>query len=132
MPAPNDTNLVNVSTRDVAAPVSNNVLSLANPFEVVIETEAGSAIFGGGTAYETGIVVNDSTSHETIHEETIGPGNMGDAKWPTQKNEFVYQVPAAALAGRVNHVCVVIAWLRNDGESGTGSFPVTIQSGRAR
>lgn len=112
MPAPNDANTINVYTRDVGAPVSNNVLSITNDFQVVVEVEAGNAIFGGGTAYETGIVVNDSSNHETIHEENVGPGNMGDANWPIQKTEFVYTVPQAALAGRSNHVCVVIAWLK--------------------
>lgn len=112
MPAPNDANMLNTYTRDVGAPVSNNVLSITSDFQVVVEAEAGNAIFGGGTAYETGIVVNDSSNHETIHEESVGPGNMGDANWPIQKTEFVYTVPQAALAGRANHVCVVIGWLK--------------------
>lgn len=47
----------------------------------------------------------------TIYTSSM-PGHMGDLRWPTQKHTIRYDVPAAALSNREDHVCRVYAYLR--------------------
>lgn len=115
MPAPNDVGLVNVFTRDAGGAISNQVFSIANDLEIVVELEAGSTIYGGGTQYETGVVVRDLSKNEVIPTDpaSYGPEAMGPSgEWDPQKDEFVYTVKAGDIAGRANNVCEAIAWLK--------------------
>ncbi|MDX1522733.1 MAG: hypothetical protein R3264_13985 [Anaerolineae bacterium] len=125
---PNDAELVRVFTREVGGAIADVTFPVADDFEVVVEVEAGSAIFGGGTQYETGIVVRDKMAGDTIQATPqlasgagvpanpagFGPEGMAGAgtEWLSQANQFVYKVEAAALGGRENHICEVMAFLK--------------------
>lgn len=113
---PNDAELVRVFTREVDAAIADVTFPVTEDFQVVVEVEAGSAIFGGGTQYETGIVLRDKTTGSVIPTTpaSFGPEGMdgAGANWPSQANQFVYRVAAADLAGRENHICEVLAFLK--------------------
>jgi hypothetical protein len=97
-------------------------------FEVVVEVEAGTAVFNAGTQYHAGIVLRDKTATDIIQATPqlaegggvaaatagFGPEGMSLAgkEWRTQADQFVYRVAAADLAGRENHICEVLAFLR--------------------
>lgn len=113
---PNDAELVRVFTREVGAAIADVTFPVVDDFEVVVEVEAGSAIFGGGTQYETGIVLRDKTAGSVIPTTPAGFGPEGmdgaGANWLNQANQFVYTVAATDLAGRENHICEVLAFLK--------------------
>lgn len=115
MSAPNDTNLVRVWARDAGEFISTTSFSVKNNFEVVVELEAGSAIFGGGTQYVTGIVVRDLTKNETIFKSTTPPsipGQMGDNFWPSAKHPISYIIHSNYLTNRQDHFFSILAFLR--------------------
>lgn len=113
---PDDAALVGIYTREVGGIVRDVTLPHDADFEIIVDVEAGSGVFGAGTQYETGVVVRDLTDNTTIPTtptgygpEAMGPG--GD--WDPQADQFVYQVSAADLgAGKENHLCEVLAFLR--------------------
>lgn len=125
---PNDAELIRVWTRKTGGTVAHLTFPVNANFEIVVDVEAGDAMFGGGTEYETGIVLRDKTAGDTIQTTPqlaagggvpadpagFGPDGMDGAgtEWLTQANQFVYLVEAADLAGRENHICEVLAFLR--------------------
>jgi hypothetical protein len=134
---PNDAELVRVFTRRPGtAVIGDATVSRAAGFDVAVQAEAGQAIHQSGAVFATNIVVKDLSDDTTIaHTPANGfgegsgagrPDNLGSAGangWPAPDREFEYNVaPGAIPAGKVNHVCQVIAWLRV-GRTGTPLGP---------
>ena len=123
---PNDAKLANVYTREEKTTISDRSFSVAHPFEIILEVEAGSTIFNDGVSYHIGFVLQDLTANTTNIplEPTTGPwsaqvgpavgfaGSMGTGPWSAQASKFLYTVAAADLANRVDHICQVVAFLR--------------------
>ena len=125
---PNSAELIRVFTRQVNGVVADVTFADNADFEVVVEVEAGEAIFNAGTQYQTGIVLRDKTAADIIQTtpqfsggggvpaDTAGFGpegmSLAGTEWLTQTNLFVYRVAAADLAGRENHICEILAYLR--------------------
>jgi hypothetical protein len=115
---PNDVELVRVWTREVGASVADVTFPHNADFQVVVDVEAGTTIFGGGTKYQTGIYVRDLSNFTAIPAAPVPPtvttqDDMGAASWPNTRHQFVYKVAAADLgAARENHCCEVLAFLR--------------------
>jgi len=112
---PNDAELVRVWTREVGGAIGDLTFPYNKPFEVVVDVEAGNAIFGGGTTYQTGVAVRDLSDGTIIAVTSPASvaGNMGDPNWPAPAQQFVFTVPAANLgAGKENHCCEALAFLR--------------------
>jgi hypothetical protein len=119
---PNDANIIRVYPRQVGSPASDSAFSYNAPLEVVMEVEAGSALFGSGAQYAVGIVVRDLSDFSILPKPAPTPGthtpvidandNLHGANWDRQADQFVYTVPAASLAGRQNHILEILGYLR--------------------
>lgn len=125
---PNDADIVRVFTR--AAPdgaVSEEAFPSNADFEVVVEVEAGSAIFATGALYEVGLAVIDYTGFNLFPipvpaaAHVAGTPNIAVAdhmitgKWTTQTQSFVYTVSHTGppnFTTREGHFCEVLASLR--------------------
>jgi hypothetical protein len=59
---PNDGGIVRVFTREVGATVPDFTLKVANPFEVVVEGEAGSVLAASGVPYNLILEALDITA----------------------------------------------------------------------
>ncbi|NJP92028.1 hypothetical protein HCN51_21620 [Nonomuraea sp. FMUSA5-5] len=109
---PNDAELVQVYTRNVGKTIADVTFSSTADFEVVVEVEAGDAMFSAGAEYTVDIVVRDLTANDTI---PFTPGrikdNLGKPTWPKEDNAFVFTVQAANLASRKGHLCEVHGYL---------------------
>ena len=126
---PDDAQLSRVFTRDVGGPVEDQTFAISADFEVVVEVEAGSTIFGNLATYGIGVAVIDysfdATAIQNITPNTgvppnafvgfQGPSAMGSPPWATQAAQIVFTVHAADLAGRVDHMCQAYAVLRAGG-----------------
>ena len=69
---PNEADIIRVSTRESNAEVADNTLDPSLNAEVVVEVEAGSAIFGTGGQWQVGVHVRD-----------LDGGNIGTTLTPT-------------------------------------------------
>jgi len=108
----NDAAVVSVYTRRVGSAIADEILAVNEDFEVVVEVEAGQALFNLGAHFETDIIVRDISDNNDIQATPAGfSGNTSSADWPTQAHEFVYTVAAADLAGRENDICEVQSYL---------------------
>jgi hypothetical protein len=55
-----------VYTRETGGPVADVTLDSTADFEVVVEAEAGSAIFGTGAQFRTGLLIKDIIDNTNI------------------------------------------------------------------
>ena len=115
MIAPNNTKLVRICASEIGDSIASNVFSVSKDFQIVVDIEAGSTIFGGGAQYVTGVVLKDLFDNTLIFKgniPTFATGYMGDTYWPKPKHSMRYTVPAIALTGRDDHFCRIYAFLR--------------------
>lgn len=118
-----DVEIVRVYTRNPGG-IADTTFSTTLPLDVVIEAEAGAGLLGGLGPFEAGVVLRDlSTSGGPAPNSHVipttppvgawffGPGSL----WATAATQLVFTVPAASLAGRVNHICEVIAYIKVPG-----------------
>ncbi|WP_406356283.1 hypothetical protein [Streptomyces sp. NBC_00658] len=110
---PNDVELVRVFTRRLKGTIADVTLESTSEFEVILEAECGTALFGVAGKYQAEIVVRDITANNNIPFKVAGPtsGAFGDATWPQEDQQFVYHVEPSALKGRGGHLCQVYAYL---------------------
>jgi hypothetical protein len=118
---PNDAELVRVFTRATGSPISDVTHPANAGFQVVVDAEAGNALHAATTGYTVGVIVRDLADLSLIPatEAVTGTnplaGAMTDASWPAPANQFVFNVALAAIAGKANRPCEVMAWLRTAG-----------------
>ncbi len=115
---PNDVDLVRVFTRTVGGTTAEVALPYNAGFQVVVEAEAGSAIFASGAQFAISLVVRDLTTGTNFAVTPVPPSpspgtnaNLNSAAWPAQTRQFVYSV-AAPGAARENDIGQVLASLR--------------------
>jgi hypothetical protein len=109
---PNDVELTQVYTRDLNKTIADVTFASTSDFEVVVEAEAGNAIFAGGGQFTTNIVVRDLTANDNIPFTPGGvSGQFGKPEWQREDNSFVYTIRAHDLANRKGHLCEVYAHL---------------------
>jgi len=111
---PNDVDLARVFVREPGTAVGDDSIPAASGLEIVVEAEAGSAIHGQGAQFLTNIVVRDLTANNNIpaNPATGFSGTMATAAWQNFDHQFVFNIAAAALTGRQNHLCEVLAFLK--------------------
>jgi hypothetical protein len=117
---PNDVELVRVFTRRTGSAIADITFPFNVGFQVVLDAEAGNAIFAGGAQFEVGVVVRDLTDGTVIATTPVpptppppSPAHLNAPEWPALANRFVYNVAAGALgAAKENHICEVLAFLR--------------------
>ena len=110
---PNDAELVRVFTRKPGEDIADATFPYNENIEIVVEAEAGSAIFGSGSPYEADVVVRDLTDNTLIHAVGTASGSLGSGGWNTKPTEFTFSIHAHHLgAAKENHILEVIAYLR--------------------
>ena len=118
---PNDVDIVRVFARSAGGTTAESALRFDKDFEVVVEVEAGGAIFSTAAEYAVGLVVRDlqdgtffpiPTPAAGFTEPAIGfNDHMQTGQWTAQNQPFVYTVTAPG-SGRENHICDILASLR--------------------
>ena len=123
---PNDVELTRVFTRQVNGKIADVTLSSGDDFEVVVEVEAGTAVFNQGAQYKTDIVIRDLSANNNIPRGPAGiAGALGSAPWDAQAKQLVFTVKAADLAGREGDLCEVYAYLLEGNKDPDASFLVS-------
>jgi hypothetical protein len=111
---PNEADIIRVSVRAVGSPVADNTLDPGVDAEVVVEVEAGSAVFGLGAQWHVGITVKDLDGGVipfVLAPTTVLNGNLAAAPWNTQAATFRYTMTSAELSGHKGHLCQVHGYL---------------------
>jgi hypothetical protein len=113
---PNDVDLARVFVRELRenSVVGEESIDIRSGLQIVVEAEAGSAIHGGGTTFLTNIVVRDLTANNNITAQPPAgfTGSMATVAWQPLDKQFVFNVAPGVLAGRQNHLCEVLAFLK--------------------
>lgn len=111
---PNEADIIRVSTRESNAEVADNTLDPSLNAEVVVEVEAGSAIFGTGGQWQVGVHVRDLDGGNigtTLTPTTTMSGHLGTAPWTAQRAILKYTIPAGNLTAHKGHLGRVHAYL---------------------
>lgn len=113
---PNDVDLARVFVRELIqnSVVGEESIDIQSGLQIVVEAEAGAAIHGQGTQFLTNIVVRDLTANNTITAQPPGGfnGQMATAAWQPLDKQFLFSVAPGVLAGREDHLCEVLAFLK--------------------
>ena len=118
MPAPNDVEIVRVYTRSVGENISDVQFRSDENFEVVVETEAGSAKLGSGEPFQIGVTVRNLTDSSISTHNDTQSGNISNPDWTSPALETVFPAsgtgytPSPGLGQAGTHCYEVIAWLR--------------------
>lgn len=105
----NQVQLEQVYARNGGGATSEESIKDNVPYELVMEAEAGSAMFNAGGAYKLIMVLRDLTTSSTVSVNTVS-GSFGDANWPAPALKRAFP-QAAAGAGRDDHVLQALAVL---------------------
>jgi hypothetical protein len=113
---PNDVDLARVFVRELRekSVVGEESIDIKSGLQIVVEAEAGTAIHGQGTQFLTNIVVRDLTANNNIPAQPAAgfSGQMDKPEWQPLDKQFVFTVAPGVLAGRQNHLCEVLAFLK--------------------
>jgi hypothetical protein len=110
--SPDDARLVRVFPRKMGAMIADVAFPSDCVFEIVVECEAGRALYAIGAKYEIRIdVIDFSAMTSVVTSAIVATGHLGGAGWPTQAQQIVFPV---AAPGAVNegHVWKAIASLK--------------------
>lgn len=111
---PNEADIIRASVREANGEVAHETLDPTLDAEVVVEVEAGSAIFGTGAKWQVGVHVRDldgATIPVTLTPTTTMNGNFGTAPWTAQRAILRYKIPSGNLTTHKGHLGQVHAYL---------------------
>ncbi|MFE1802252.1 hypothetical protein ACFW9L_39635 [Streptomyces sp. NPDC059517] len=108
---PNDTEIVRVFARNTISPSADPTLDPKEAAQIVVEAEAGDAVFRLGAPYEVDVTVKDLVDGTNISTTPAGAvtGQLSQAPWGKQQSEFVFAVAASELDKHKGHQCEVYA-----------------------
>ena len=108
---PNDVEIVRVYARNTASPSADPTLNPKEAAQIVVEAEAGDAIFRIGAPYEVQITVKDLVDGSNLPVAPAGAvtGLLSTAPWDKQQIKFDFDLTAAELAKHKGHQCEVYA-----------------------
>jgi hypothetical protein len=116
MPQANDAEIVRVYTRNAGGTVADRTPNISGgtpSFQVVVESEAGNTLAGGGASYLLSIEAFDLTAGNnpggSLSAKTTPPGKIFDAggatpHWPQNTEVFTISLTAAQVTALTNHV----------------------------
>lgn len=113
---PMQARIVRVSTRESGGPISDVTLDPNQNAEIVVEVEAGSAVFGMGAHWRIGLHVHDLdggvipfalTPTTMLHGHMNEPGDV----WDHPSKTFRYTIDKASFAAHEGHLGRVHAYL---------------------
>jgi hypothetical protein len=111
---PNKADIIRVYTREGNGTVADNTLDPNFDGKIVVDLEAGFAIFGTGAKWQLGVVVKDledGTIPFTLTPTTAVSGNLDSPPWSSHSETFEYTIPAADLSTHKGHLCQIYAYL---------------------
>lgn len=111
---PNEADIVRASVREANGEVAHDTLDPSLDAEVIIDVEAGSAIFGTGAQWQVGVHVRDLDGGNigtTLTPTTTMSGHFGTAPWTNQRAILRYTIPAGNLTTHKGHLGRVHAYL---------------------
>jgi len=117
---PNDVALVRVYTKEPGEIISDVTFEVDSDIEVVLEAEAGSAIFGSGASYKFSFVIRDLSECVCIYEDELS-GFFGDDNWPELRTQIVRTVPPRGIQDVINNIMQVEAVLLTGGVGPKGA-----------
>jgi hypothetical protein len=100
--------------REPGSVVGEETIDIGSGLQIVVEAEAGTAIHGAGTQFLTNIVVRDLTANTNIPALPAAgfSGQMATPAWPAFDNQFLFNVAPGVLAGKQDHICEVLVFLK--------------------
>jgi hypothetical protein len=113
---PNQADIIRVSTRELGGQIADVTLDPSKDAEVVVEVEAGSAVFGLGAHWQIGLHIRDLDGGAIpfvlaptpkLHGHMNEPGDV----WDTRAKTFRYTIEKATLGTHKGHVGRVHAHL---------------------
>lgn len=113
--SPHAIKVVRVYPREVGTDVQNVTLLARKDFEVVIETEVGTAVFGSGGEYEIGLIARNLSDDAKVIYSDHMRSFFGGTEWHKLKNTFQFTVPAAAIHGLEDNILETVVYLRTGG-----------------
>ena len=87
---PNDVEIVRVYTRQPKGDIADSTFATSEKCEVVVEAEAGSAIWAMGVPYWIGVSVRDLTDNTVKVYSTEEGSNLGGSKWEKKTYKKVF------------------------------------------
>ena len=114
---PNDVELVRVFTRQPAGATADVTFAVNQPFQIIVEAEAGATYMLGGAlvnaTYQVGVTVRDLTDGSTIPVTApIDASGTIPATWTNAPaRSFTFNVAAQPQA-KADHCLEVLAFLR--------------------
>ena len=103
MPSANQCELSRVYVRNSGGQVSEESIKDNASFDVVLEAEAGQALFNNGGAYKLIMVLTDLTGDYITFATNTLSGTFGDANWPNPVLSFPFTLPPTG-SGREDHL----------------------------
>ena len=103
MPSANQCELSRVYVRNSGGQVSEESIKDNASFDVVLDAEAGQALFNNGGAYKLIMVLTDLTGDYVTYANNALTGTFGDANWPSPVLSFPFTLPPVG-PGRDDHV----------------------------
>ncbi|MCZ6900829.1 MAG: hypothetical protein O7F74_11380 [Bacteroidetes bacterium] len=120
---PNDAELLRVYTREVGGTIGDISIPFNEDIEIVVEVEAGSAIFDSRAQFKVGVIVRDLSDNTIIPTAGEISGALGDEGWETESPQFTFTISSTNLgAAKENHVCEVITYSLIGIATGDASF----------
>ncbi len=103
MPNANDVELVRAFVRPVGGTIGEETIKDNQPFEVVAEVEAGTALFNIGGPYKILGVVQDENTGAVVATPSVS-GTFGTAPWTTPAAVIPLPPVPAQGTGKDNHI----------------------------
>ena len=102
MPNANGCELARVYVRNPGGVVSEESIKDNQPYEIVLEAEAGSALLNGGGQFKLRVFLTDMVTDITVPAGAVN-GAFHTAAWPNMALQHVFARPAPG-AGNDDHV----------------------------
>ncbi len=100
---PNDVEVVRIYPREAGSTTQDIALETGSDFELAVDGEAGTTLYGTGGSFTLKVMIRDFTQNSNVIHTDSRSGNFGNG-WANLKETFVFNVPAAVIAGRDNNI----------------------------
>jgi hypothetical protein len=100
VPNTNQAILARVYATETGGAIEEEALRSDQPFDIVVEAEAGNNVFNAGGTYKVQMVLTDYTQNMTTANTQTISGTFGpaDANWTAQELQHRFVIPAQGAA----------------------------------
>lgn len=126
---PNDVDLIRIYAREANTLTEDITMVTGTAFDLLVEAEVGTALFGNGGKFEIYVIIRDFTANSlVIYTDSLS--DIFGGAWARLKEAFLFIVPASVIAGRENHILEAHAILSADGLGRTSDRNVSFAQSR--